>query len=220
VIIAIDGPSGAGKGTVARRVAETLGYRHVDTGAMYRAVAWAAVQRGLSLEDEPAVAAIAERAQIAVGDGRVAIDGVDVTEEIRTPVIDRAASFVARLAKVRAILVARQRAIGDPGDIVMEGRDIGTAVFPAADVKIYLDADPAERARRRAHDPAHQAQGTSVAAVATALDERDAADRSRVASPLAMAADAVLLDTTRLTIAEAVARVLALVEARQRHGGR
>lgn len=217
MIIAIDGPSGAGKGTVARRVAETLGYRHVDTGAMYRAVAWAAVQRGLSLEDEPAVAAIAERAQIAVGDGRVAIDGVDVTEEIRTPVIDRAASFVARLAKVRTILVARQRALGDPGDIVMEGRDIGTAVFPAADVKIYLDADPAERARRRAHDPAHQAQGTSVAAVATALDERDAADRSRVASPLAMAADAVLLDTTRLTIAEAVARVLALVEARQRH---
>jgi cytidylate kinase len=217
VIIAIDGPSGAGKGTVARRVAETLGYRHVDTGAMYRAVAWAAVQRGLSLEDEPAVAAIADRAQIAVGDGRVAIDGVDVTEAIRTPVIDRAASFVARLAAVRAILVARQRAIGAPGDIVMEGRDIGTAVFPAADVKIYLDADPAERARRRAHDPAHQAQGTSVAAVATALDERDAADRSRVASPLAMAADAVLLDTTRLTIAEAVARVLALVEARQRH---
>lgn len=217
MIIAIDGPSGAGKGTVARRVAETLGYRHVDTGAMYRAVAWAAVQRGLSLEDGPAVAAIAERAHIAVGDGRVAIDGTDVTDAIRTPIIDRAASFVARLAAVRAILVARQRTIGEPGDIVMEGRDIGTAVFPDADVKIYLDADPAERARRRAHDPAHQAHGTSLAAVATALDERDAADRSRTASPLSMAADAVRLDTTRLTIAEAVAQVLALVEARKRH---
>ena len=220
MIIAIDGPSGAGKGTVARRVAETLGYRHVDTGAMYRAVAWAAVQRGLSLEDGPAVAAIAEHAHIAVGDGRVAIDGTDVTDEIRTPVIDRAASFVARLAAVRAILVARQRTIGAPGDIVMEGRDIGTAVFPDADVKIYLDADPAERARRRAHDPAHQATGTSLAAVATALDERDAADRSRTASPLSMAADAVLLDTTRLTIAEAVAQVLTLVEARRQQAPR
>jgi cytidylate kinase len=219
VIIAIDGPSGAGKGTVARRVAETLGYRHVDTGAMYRAVAWAAVQRSLALDDEAAVAAMADRAQIAVGDGRVAIDGVDVTEAIRTPVIDRAASFVARLSKVRTILVARQREIGAPGDIVMEGRDIGTAVFPDADVKIYLDADPAERARRRAHDPAHQSHGTSLAAVATALDERDAADRSRATSPLAMAADAVLLDTTRLTIADAVAQVLTLVEARKRHRG-
>jgi cytidylate kinase len=215
VVIAIDGPSGAGKGTVARRVAETLGYRHVDTGAMYRAVAWAAVERNVPLDDEPAVAALADRARIEVDATRVAIDGVDVTTAIRTPVVDRAASQVARLATVRAILVAQQRAMAGDGNLVMEGRDIGTVVFPEAPVKIYLDADPAERARRRAHDPAHQSGSHSVAAVATALSERDAADRSRVASPLAKADDAVHLDTTRLSIADVVTRVLALVEARQ-----
>ena len=215
VVIAIDGPSGAGKGTVARRVADRLGYRHVDTGAKYRAVAWAAVERGIALDDEAAVAAIADRARIDVDATRVAIDGVDVTADIRTPVVDRAASLVARLAAVRAILVAQQRAMAGDGNLVMEGRDIGTVVFPEAPVKIYLDADPAERARRRAHDPAHQSGSFSVAAVATALADRDAADRSRATSPLAMAADAVLLDTTRMSIADAVARVLALVEARQ-----
>jgi CMP/dCMP kinase len=218
VVIAIDGPSGAGKGTVARNVADRLGYRHVDTGAMYRAVAWAAVERGIALDDEAAVAALADRARIDIDATRVAIDGVDVTTAIRTPVVDRAASLVARLAAVRAILVAQQRAMAGDGNLVMEGRDIGTVVFPEAPVKIYLDADPAERARRRAHDPAHQSGSFSVAAVATALDERDKIDRSRATSPLSMAADAVLLDTTRLSIADAVARVLALVDARQRQG--
>ena len=215
VVIAIDGPSGAGKGTVARRVADRLGYRHVDTGAMYRAVAWAAVERGIALDDEAAVAALADGARIEVDATRVAIDGVDITTLIRTPVVDRAASLVARLPGVRAILVAQQRAMAGDGNLVMEGRDIGTVVFPEAPVKIYLDADPAERARRRAHDPAHQSGSFSVAAVATALADRDASDRSRATSPLSMAADAVRLDTTRMAIAEAVARVLALVEARQ-----
>ena len=218
VVIAIDGPSGAGKGTVARKVAEALGYRHVDTGAMYRAVAWAAVERGVLLDDEAAVAALADRARIEVDATRVAIDGTDVTAAIRTPVVDGAASRVARLPAVRAILVAQQRAMAGDGNLVMEGRDIGTVVFPEAPVKVYLDADPAERARRRAHDPAHQSGSFSVAAVATALAERDAADRSRQTSPLAMAADAVHLDTTRLSIADAVARVLALVQARQSAG--
>ena len=216
VVIAIDGPSGAGKGTVARRVADRLGYRHVDTGAMYRAVAWAAVERGIALDDEAAVAALADGARIEVDATRVAIDGVDITAVIRTPVVDRAASLVARLPDVRAILVAQQRAMAGDGNLVMEGRDIGTVVFPEAPVKIYLDADPAERARRRAHDPAHQSGSFSVAAVATALADRDASDRSRATSPLSMAADAVHLDTTRMTIAEAVARVLALVDARRR----
>ena len=216
VVIAIDGPSGAGKGTVARRVADRLGYRHVDTGAMYRAVAWAAVERGIALDDEAAVAALADGARIEVDATRVAIDGVDITTLIRTPVVDRAASLVARLPGVRAILVAQQRAMAGDGNLVMEGRDIGTVVFPEAPVKIYLDADPAERARRRAHDPAHQSGSFSVAAVATALADRDASDRSRATSPLSMAADAVHLDTTRMTIAEAVARVLALVDARRR----
>jgi cytidylate kinase len=212
--VAIDGPSGAGKGTVARSVATALGYRHVDTGAMYRAVAWAAVDRHVPLTDEGAVAVLAARASIEVDPARIVIDGVDVTKAIRTPEIDRAASFVARLPAVRAILVARQRALGATGDIVMEGRDIGTTVFPDADVKVYLDADPAERARRRAHDPAHQGLGTTLAAVATAIDERDAIDRGRPTSPLAVAPDAVHLDTTHLSIAEAVDRVLALVRAR------
>jgi len=216
VVIAIDGPSGAGKGTVARRVADRLGYRHVDTGAMYRAVAWAAVERGIALDDEAAVAALADGARIEVDATRVAIDGVDITAVIRTPVVDRAASLVARLPDVRAILVAQQRAMAGDGNLVMEGRDIGTVVFPEAPVKIYLDADPAERARRRAHDPAHQSGSFSVAAVATALDERDKIDRSRATSPLSMAVDAVHLDTTRMSIADAVARVLNLVDARQR----
>jgi cytidylate kinase len=215
VIVAIDGPSGAGKGTVARSVAHALGYRHVDTGAMYRAVAWAAVDRHVPLTDERAVADLAAQASIEVEPARIVIDGVDVTRAIRTPEIDRAASFVARLPAVRAILVARQRALGATGDIVMEGRDIGTTVFPDADVKVYLDADPSERARRRAHDPAHQGLGTTLAAVATAIEERDAIDRGRPTSPLAVAADAVHLDTTHLSIAEAVDRVLALVRERK-----
>jgi cytidylate kinase len=214
VIVAIDGPSGAGKGTVARSVANALGYRHVDTGAMYRAVAWAAVDRHVPLTDERAVADLAAQASIEVEPARIVIDGVDVTRAIRTPEIDRAASFVARLPAVRAILVTRQRALGATGDIVMEGRDIGTTVFPDADVKVYLDADPAERARRRAHDPAHQGLGTTIAAVATAIDQRDALDRGRPTSPLAAAPDAVHLDTTHLSIAEAVDRVLALVRER------
>ena len=219
MVIAIDGPSGAGKGTVARQVAAALGCRHVDTGAMYRAVAWAALDRGVALEDEAAVAAIADAARIEIDAARVAIDGADVSAAIRTPAIDTAASKVARLPAVRRLLVAQQRAMAGDGDLVMEGRDIGTVVFPGAPVKIYLDADPAERARRRAQDPAHQSGTHSVAAVATAIAERDAADRSRAASPLAIAADAVHIDTTRLSIADAVARVLALVETR-RAGGR
>ena len=215
MIIAIDGPSGAGKGTVARDVARALQYRHVDTGAMYRAVAWAAVNRTVPLDDEQAVAAIATSAEIEVEPGRVAIDGVEVTQAIRTPSIDRAAAMVARLPAVRRVLVTRQRALGAGGRIVMEGRDIGTTVFPDADVKVYLDADPAERARRRAHDPAHQGHGSTLAAVSTALDERDAIDRGRRTSPLTIAPDAVHLDTTHLSIADVVERVLALVRERQ-----
>ena len=153
--IAIDGPSGAGKGTVARAVAAALGYRHIDSGAMYRVVGWKAVQARVALEDEPSVARIAEAARIEIVPAGVFIDGVDVTRAIRTPEIDRAAAAVARLPRVRAELVARQRAMGADGGIVMEGRDIGTVVFPGADVKIYLDAStggtrPAPRARSRA----------------------------------------------------------------------
>src|SRR5262249_44879951 len=151
----IDGPSGVGKGTVARALARALNYRHVDTGAMYRAIAWLAIERSIDLDDEAVVSTLADAARVAVEDGRVTIDGVDVTHAIRTPAIDRAVTAVARLPSVRAVLVARQRSLADTGGVVMEGRDIGTVVFPDADVKIYLDASPEERARRRAADPAH-----------------------------------------------------------------
>ena len=155
LIIAIDGPSGAGKGTVARAIASTLGYRHVDSGAMYRAVGWKALRDGVALDDEAGVVRLAERARIEMSGMNTTVDGEDVTYAIRTPEIDRAAASVARLPIVRTILVARQRDLAADGGIVMEGRDIGTVVFPHADVKIYLDASAEERARRRAHDPAH-----------------------------------------------------------------
>ena len=209
--IAIDGPSGAGKGTVARAVATRLGYRHVDSGAMYRAVGWKASQDGVPLDDETRVAEVADHADIQVSPSAVTIDGVDVTRAIRTPEIDRAAAAVARLPKVRAVLVERQRALGAHGGIVMEGRDIGTVVFPKADVKIYLDASPDERARRRAQDPAHSGGPAKVADVATALTARDDSDRTRAASPLYAAPDALVVDTTGQTIEQVVEQVLGVI---------
>jgi cytidylate kinase len=211
LIVAIDGPSGAGKGTVARAVAARLGYRHLDTGAMYRAVAWKARAEGIDLADEHAVANVGARARFDLEDGRVAIDGHDVAAAIRTPEIDKAAAAVARHPEVRRVLVARQREYGAGGGIVMEGRDIGTVVFPDADVKIYLDASPEERARRRAADPAHGAQGARIADVATALAERDRSDSTRAASPLAVAPDALVLDTTGMPLDQVIERVLEIV---------
>jgi cytidylate kinase len=216
LVIAIDGPSGAGKGTIARTLSETLGYRHVDTGAMYRAVGWKALHEHIGLDDEAAVAALAQRAAIVVEGGVVSIDGHDVTRAIRTPEIDKAATAVARLPRVREVLVARQRAFGADGGVVMEGRDIGTVVFPNADLKIYLDASAEERARRRASDPAHTGSQGGHAAVAAAIQARDASDSTRSVSPLALAADAIHIDTTAMPIETVVDRVLALVRQRLR----
>jgi cytidylate kinase len=204
--IAIDGPSGAGKGTVARAVARQLGYRHVDSGAMYRAVGWKAARDGVRLDDEPRVAGIAAGSQLIVTDEAVTIDGSDVTRAIRTPDIDRAATAVARLPQVRAALVLRQRALGEHGGIVMEGRDIGTVVFPQADVKVYLDASP---------DPNHSGGPSAVADVATALTARDELDRTRSVSPLYAAEDAIVIDTTGKSVDEVVSAVLELVEEKR-----
>ena len=215
LVIAIDGPSGAGKGTVARTVAARLAYRHVDTGAMYRAVAWRAHATGTDLHDGAAVAALAARATFDLG-ARVRIDGEDVTEIIRTPDIDRAAGIVAQHQTLREVLVARQRGYGADGGVVMEGRDIGSVVFPQADVKVYLDAAPEERARRRAGDPAHAAgRDAGVGAVAEALEARDHTDRTRVVSPLRLAPDAVYIDTTHLGVDDVVEQVMRLVEAKE-----
>ena len=214
LIIAIDGPSGAGKGTVARAVAQTIGYRHIDTGAMYRAVGWKAHHDGIPLGDEAAVAALARAAILVVEGGVVKIDEHDVTTAIRTPEVDKLASTVARHPAVRRVLVARQHALGEGGGVVMEGRDIGTVVFPDADVKIYLDASPEERARRRASDPAHtSSKGAQLSEVATALAERDRNDSTRAASPLAIAPDATVVDTTGVPIDVVIEDVLALIRS-------
>ena len=214
LIIAIDGPSGAGKGTVARTLAAELGYTHVDTGAMYRAVAWKAGHTGVDLADEESVTAIAESAVFELS-AEVRVDGHDITRAIRTPEMDAAAAIVARHPKVRQSLVRRQRDYASRGGLVMEGRDIGTVVFPDADVKVFLDASAEERARRRATDEAHaSSRGGEVEKVATALAERDRQDSTRKASPLAMASDAVRIDTTRMSVEEVVSSVLALVQAK------
>ena len=206
MIVAIDGPAGAGKSTVARTLATRLGFRYLDTGAMYRALTWLALAQDVSLEDGAALGELARREPISFEDDRVFIHGEDVTEEIRLPRIDRVVSSFARHPEVREVMRERQRELGSHGDAVIEGRDIGTVVCPDADVKVYLVADAAERARRRVVDRPEIGEE----ALATDLrlrDERDAAQ-------MQAAPDAQEIDTTELSIEEVVARIEQLVLAR------
>jgi cytidylate kinase len=194
--VAIDGPAGAGKSTLARALAERLGLERLDTGAMYRSVAWAALRRGVDPGDAEAVAALARCLRIEVGE-RVLVDGEDATAAIRTPAVDASVSVVAAIPAVRAEMVRRQRAwVAERGGGVVEGRDIGTVVLPDADVKVYLTARSGERARRRAAERGSEPVGE----VARALERRDALDSTREASPLpdpgAVAADAIVVDST------------------------
>jgi CMP/dCMP kinase len=205
MIVAIDGPAGAGKSTVARSLAERLGFRYLDTGAMYRALTWLALQRELPLDRGGKLAALAREHPVELtGEGRVLIAGTDVTASIREPRIDRVVPVVARHPEVRAVMRERQRALGAVGDSVIEGRDIGAVVAPDAEVKVYLEADPGERARRRVAER----PGIGADALVTDLktrDQRDAVNTHR-------APGAVVIDTTALTVEEVVDRIAVLVE--------
>jgi cytidylate kinase len=218
--IAIDGPAASGKSTIGCLLAERLGYLYFDTGVMYRAVTWVAIARGIAIENEPAVTALAERLRIdvvhpTVADGRqytVLADAQDVTWKIRGAEVDVGVSPVSAYAGVRAALTAQQRRIGQQGRIVMVGRDIGTVVLPEADLKIYLDATVEERADRRYREILARGESAGFEAVMQSVRRRDEIDSSRALAPLQAAQDATVIDTTTLDVDQVLERVLALVD--------
>jgi cytidylate kinase len=215
IVIAIDGPAGAGKSTIARRLAARLGFTYIDSGAMYRAVGWWALRQKLDPSDMHRMEQLALAAGITLeGDGaRVLLDGEDITEAIRGPEVSKAASLVATIPGVRRALVEKQRAIGAQNNVVMEGRDIGSVVFPNADLKIFLDADVQERARRRAIEVNGDRD-----VISRQIRERDERDRTRAEAPLTQAPDAVYVDSTGLSIEEVEETILRLVRARISNG--
>ena len=224
--IAIDGPAGSGKSSVARRVANILGYLYMDSGAMYRAVALKSLRKKLSLSDDRALSAVARETHIELrrptpeqeasgAKNRVFLDGAEVTEEIRTEEVAQAASRLATVQEVREVLVAEQQRAGAGGGIVMEGRDIGTVVFPTAELKIFLEATPEVRAERRWKEHLEKGDHVTLAEVVKEVYDRDRRDRERKVSPLVRAADAVLVDNTAMGIEETARVIVMLVKERQ-----
>lgn len=218
ITIAIDGPASSGKGTVARGVAQALGYAYIDTGAMYRAVALMSRRAGVALADAVSVAAVADALDVRfVWEEsllRLFVGDEDVTRAIRQDQVSADASVVSAHPQVRAALLDRQRALGADGGVVMDGRDVGTVVLPGAHLKVFLDADLDERARRRHEELLRRGESVALAGVRAALAERDRADRERAVAPLRAADDAVHIDSTDLSIPEAIARVVRLARAR------
>jgi cytidylate kinase len=216
-VVAIDGPSGAGKSTAGRALAARLGYVYIDTGAMYRALALKALRADVPLDGEEALAGLcrASRIELAEG-GKVLLDGREVTADIRAPEVSGAASRVSVHPAVRREMVARQRELGRDGGVVLDGRDIGTVVYPDAEVKFYLDADPALRARRRHAELARVGVAVPLEAVEREVRERDHVDTHRPVSPLAPAKDAIILDTSRLSPDEVVEQMVARFAFRPR----
>ena len=219
IIVAIDGPAGAGKSTIARTVAERLGFLYIDTGAMYRAIALWALRTGTALDDMHRLETLAVSADLElIGPGRIKLNGEDVSEAIRERAVSEAASKVAVVAGVRRALVEKQQRFAESTSVVMEGRDIGTVVFPEAQVKFYLDASPQVRADRRALELTERGQDVALEELVREIEDRDRRDRARAHSPLRQAEDAVYLDTTRLTPVEVEDEILRVVRARTSNG--
>ncbi len=218
LIIAIDGPSGVGKSSLGRILARRLGYQYIDSGAVYRAVGREALDRGVSLDEPEAVARLARASSVKLeGDPdrlKVFLDGRDVTREIRLPDASRAASIIATIAEVREAVVEKLREMSRAGGVVMDGRDIGTRVFPEAQVKLFLEASPEERARRRWAEDRERGREVSIEQVRAELEERDRRDRERAATPLVRAEDAILIDTSDKPLAHVIDCVLEIVNSR------
>ena len=217
MIIAIDGPAGSGKSTVAKIVAEKLNFRYIDTGSMYRSVAWKSLEKNTALRDEDAVADIASKVKIELIPGKdgqlVFVDGKNITDQLKVEEISRGAAIVAAQPMIREIMTTKQRKLGKQGKVVMDGRDIGTVVFPQADKKFFLDADPKERGRRRFIElkEKDQVKNIDLPTIIAQIVQRDHEDRSRKIAPLKQAKDAMLIDTTHLSVDQVAEEIIKII---------